>query len=304
MTVRELAWRVFAAELTAASVEERGAGERATTYLLSPAGARMSRVLAAGILSPARAIGADPTQPFLRATLSDPTGHVDVTAGSFQPAALAALRSHDTEGPVLLVGKAHLFRGRDGVGHPSIRAERLRPIAVDELAELQTEIANQTAERVRLVEVARGAVGPPSAAPAVAPARWVDGARRAATAYPTVDLGALRTTLQLRPSSPPSGGGASPASLPSPPPRAMGTGPGGDRAALSAAERAQESAFLDIIDELADRSPDGCADLREALQRAAARGVREAVAEELRYRLAGTGVLEEPVVGKVRRTGS
>jgi RPA family protein len=306
MTAREPAWRVFAAELTAANVEQRGTGDRAITYLLSPAGARMSRVLAAGSLGPAEAIGTDPNQPFYRAVLTDPTGNVVVTAGAYQPSALSVLRGRTDSGPVVIVGKAHLFRGRDGVAHASIRAERVGRISEDELVELQREIATQTAERAALVEQARAPDGSRSELRPLAPKMWLAAAQQAARAYADFDLGTLRAILLGVPTEgsrpaqgpPVSSAGSAPTPLvPRPTATSAAT-------VLSAAARAQESAFLDIVDELADSSADGWADLRKALQRAAAEGVREVAAGELLNRLEAAGVLEEPVVGKIRRTGA
>lgn len=266
----------------------------------------MSRVLAAGSLGPSQPIGTDPAQPFYRATLTDPTGTVAITAGGYQPAALAVLRGHQAAGPVLVVGKAHMFRGRDSVGHVSIRAERIGPLTDDELSEIRAEIAAQTAARLELVERARGGEPSASASRPKAPSMWTAAAGRAARAYPSIDLSALRASLG-RDGLQASLGTAEaprPSPTPAPPPRSPRPTPRVDASALSAAERAQESSFLDLIDEVAEPSADGCADLRELLQRAAARGVREVAAEELLNRLEVTGVLEEPVVGKVRRIGA
>lgn len=88
MALRETAWRETAAEILTALQDERGTGERASTYLLSPYGSRMSRVLIAGTLHPPESIGRDPTQPFWRSRLVDPTGTVAITAGGFQPLSL------------------------------------------------------------------------------------------------------------------------------------------------------------------------------------------------------------------------
>jgi uncharacterized protein len=304
VTARETAWRVFAAELNAATRDERATGEKATTYLLTPAGARLSRVLAAGILGPAQLMGADPAQPLYRATLTDATGSVAVTASSYQPSALAALRGWEAAGAVLVVGKAHLFLGRDGIGQTSIRAERVAPISDAELGEIRAEIAAQTEGRLSLVERAR--TGPRAAGDAPAPALWTDAAGRSVRAYPTVDLRSLRASLLGGRPEPPVPVAAGSGSAPAPPATARVPGSAADlgRASLSAAARAQESAFLDLVDELAENSADGCADLREVLQRAAVRGVREVAAEELLNRLVAAGVLEEPVVGRIRRSSA
>ena len=72
MTFREPAWRVVARELESSLEEERGTGERAAAYVLSPFGARMNRVLLAGSLSPPEPIGRDASQPFWRSPALGP----------------------------------------------------------------------------------------------------------------------------------------------------------------------------------------------------------------------------------------
>ncbi|MCI4360147.1 MAG: DNA-binding protein, partial [Thermoplasmata archaeon] len=128
MTGRETAWRVLAHEFESSVQEEVGTGERAAHHLLSPLGARMNRVLIVGTLAVPESVGRDPSAPFLRARLSDPTGAFTVTAGGFQPKALAAFQAIREPLRSLVVGKAHLYTGRDGVATSSVRAEGLRTI--------------------------------------------------------------------------------------------------------------------------------------------------------------------------------
>ena len=119
----------------------------------------MNRVLVAGTLSPAEPIGRDESQPFWRARLTDPTGAVAVTAGSFQPRAMAQLRSSTAPRPALVVGKVHLYRGRDGVGYVSVRAEAVQFVAeADERAAL-SDIVGQTLDRLDMLEQLRSDPG-------------------------------------------------------------------------------------------------------------------------------------------------
>jgi len=301
MTGREPAWRVLAFEVRASLHEERGTGDRAATHLLSPLGARMNRVLMAGDLSAGEALGQADQQPFYRAKLTDGTGEVTVTAGGFQPRALAGLRSWTVAGPALVVGKAHLFKGRDGTAYPSVRAEAIRGIAPEEVRRVQAEAVAQTGERVRLVQALRAHRDPRALEPAPVPA-WIAAAEAAIARYPSLDPATLAAPLASvgAPVPRPAASAPTPVSaLPAvrvtrAPPRAT-VGP------PSAAERAVEASFLDIVDELAEDSSDGYADLRQALERAAAHGLPETHAEELLNRLEEAGVLEEPIVGKLRR---
>ncbi|MGI0067765.1 MAG: hypothetical protein ACREB9_05030, partial [Thermoplasmata archaeon] len=122
--------------------------------------------------------------------------------------------------------------------------------------------------------------------------------------YPTVDRAGYRTALKavlevlegklpVLPPAPPASGHLkiTPAEPPAP----------AAREAPSAEERAHESAFLDLLDELVDSSSDGYADLKELAQRLAEHGLSAEMAEELLDRLQEDGVVEEPIVGKLRR---
>ncbi|MCI4350149.1 MAG: hypothetical protein L3K15_01360 [Thermoplasmata archaeon] len=303
MSRREPAWRVLAVEFNAAVEEEKGAGEKAASYLLSPLGARMSRVLVAGTLTPAEPVGRPEGAPFLRARLADPTGTVSVTAGSFQPRAMALLRAHAEPGLALVVGRVNLFRGRDGNAYVSVRAEGLRSLRVEAYRAQLAETLRHTLDRIDLVR--RLAAAPSETDAAIVadgvPAAWVRAARASKLRYPAVDATRFRTPLTsvvaaLGPTTPPARPEPSRGSV-----RITRSPPPAPAAARSAAEQAEASAFLDVIDGLAEGSIDGYADLRDAVRAAAGRGVTAERAEELLNFLEEDGVLEEPIVGKLRR---
>lgn len=305
MSLREPAWRVTARELESSLEEEKGEGERPTAYLLSPFAARMNRVLMAGILSPAESIGRDDSQAFWRARLSDPTGAVAITAGSFQPRAMAQLRAASAPRPAIVVGKVHLFRGRDGVGYVSVRAEAVRSVAETEERSALADIVRQTLDRLDLLE--RVEKEPALSEEALrkdgVPAAWLRAARASRVRYPNVDRAAFRRDLRsaVRRVAGESGPtSATPSTAPmvtvtrAPPPRPESPAP-------SAAERAEESLFLDQLDEVADVSADGYADLKEVLSRVSSHGLLGDRAEVILNRLEEEGVVEEPIVGKLRR---
>jgi RPA family protein len=315
VTGREPAWRVLAQEFDASLEEEKGVGERAASYLLSPLGARMNRVLVSGVLSPAESVGRDPENPFFRARLQDPTGTITVTAGGFQPRAMAALREIQAPTPAMVVGKVHLFRGRDGTGYASVRAEAVHPISPEEVRQHLADAVEQTGQRIRLGETVRSAAPGSDAPVAGYPAAWVRAAREAHRRYPGVDptnfRGLLSSTLRVvegeiplpappvtpvavPPAAPRSEVAPSPASITRRPPPPVPSAP-------SATYRAEESAFLDVIDQLAERSADGYADLNEVVRASARTGVTSQRAEELLGRLEESGAVEEPIVGKLRR---
>jgi uncharacterized protein len=305
MSLREAAWRVTARELESSLEEEKGEGERSASYLVSPFGARMNRVLLSGSLTPAESIGREETQAFWRARLSDPTGAVAVTAGSFQPRAMAQLRAASAPRPAIVVGKTNLFRGRDGVAYVSVRAEGVRSVPESEERAALADIVRQTLDRLDLMDRVEK---DPSLTEEVAkkegiPSIWFRAAKAARARYPNVDRPAFRRELRYAVRRVAGESGPTRATLP-PPPNVTVTRAPPPRAAPpppSAAERAEESLFLDQLDEVADVSADGYADLKEVLSRVSAQGMAGDRAEAILNRLEEEGVIEEPIVGKLRR---
>lgn len=305
MSLREPAWRVTARELESSLEEEKGEGERPATYLLSPFAARMSRVLLAGNLSLAESIGREESQAFWRARLSDPTGAVAVTAGSFQPRAMAQLRSASAPRPAIVVGKVHLFRGRDGVGYVSVRAEAVRSVAEAEERAALADIVRQTLDRLDLLERVEKEPGlsEETLRQEGIPTAWLRAAKESRSRYPNVDRPAFRRELGNAVRRVAGESGPSRATLPTPPTVTVTRAPPPrpSSPAPSAAERAEESLFLDQLDEVADVSADGYADLKEVLSRVSAHGLVGERTEAILNRLEEEGVIEEPIVGKLRR---
>jgi len=303
VTLREPAWRVVARELESSLEEERGAGERAASYVLSPFGARMNRVLLAGTLSPPEPIGRDASQPFWRSRFSDPTGAVAVTAGSFQPRAMAQLRSSDAPRPAIVVGKVHLYKGRDGTAYLSVRAEAVRTVGETEERAALSDAVRQTLDRLDLLE--RLTQVPPVSTEVLrgegVPSHWIVAARESLRRCPNADRGKFRG--ELRAANRRVAGVSSPTDLPEPPPSVQirRDEPAAPRAAPSAAERAEESLLLEFLDQVAEASLDAYADRRELLARVGSRGLGADRAEEVLTRLEDEGVVEEPIVGKLRR---
>ena len=302
MALREPAWRVFASELLAALQEERGSGERAATYLLSPYGARMNRVLLAGTLSSPETIGRDPSQPFWRARLVDPTDTVAVTAGAFQPRAMAQIQSVAGPRTALVIGKVHLYRGSDGTGYVSVRAESIRTIGDAEMRAAFADALRQTLDRLDLYRRLTTEPIPTDdlLENAGYPPLWVHAARESLRRYPTIDREAYRQRLR---SALNAITGASPP-LPPPAPSSVRVShdePPPVSASPPQRDRTGESEFLDVLDELAEASSDGYADLKELAQRLAEHGVATERSEEILDHLQEDGVVEEPIVGKLRR---
>ncbi len=300
---RELAWRVLTRELELSTEEDHGSGERAASYLLSPFGARMNRVLVAGAISAAEPIGRDEPASFWRSRLADPLGEVRVTAGSFQPRAMVQLRSAPAGRPALVIGKVHLFRGRDGSATVSVRAEAVRPVPEADERAAVAEAVRHTLDRLDLIDRLQHEPQVPDAVLLSEghPAVWIAAAREAIRRYPNAERSGFRAAL-VGAVSRVRGTVAAPAELAA----SSGVRRTVDPLPLppvepDAAQRADEATFLDLVDASSGTSDDGYADVREVIRRLAERGVGPERAEALLGRLEEGGVLEEPIVGKLRR---
>ena len=124
---REVAWRVFATEFNASTVELPGEDQYAPTYLLSPLGAKINRIYITGVLTECENVGTD-LEPLWRGRVSDPTDVFYISAGQFQPEAARMLA--ELEPPVLvgIVGKGRTYSPDETTTYVSVRVELVKAI--------------------------------------------------------------------------------------------------------------------------------------------------------------------------------
>jgi uncharacterized protein len=314
MTGRETAWRILANEFRAASEEERATGDRAASYVLSPLGARMNRVLTVGMLTPAEPTAGGESGGFWRARLTDPTGTIPVSAGSFQPRAQAELRAVTAPTRAMVMGKPNLFVGSSGTRVGTLRAESVRPISEEEYRLRLAEAATQTLDRMALVERLRASPGTPDEAlwsEGLVP-MWITGARATVARYTSWDPAPYREALDLvartlrghpsdLPATPTPAAARAQTEERSPEVRVSRAPSRPEPRPLSGEEQTAAGPVIELIDLLAEESPDGYADLTELADRAAREGISAERLEELLHRLDESGAVEEPIVGKFRR---
>jgi RPA family protein len=187
---REPALRVFAAEFNDAHHETRGEGERAPSYVITPLGARVNRLLAVGVLTSNEPTGDDGNMR--RAQLTDPTGVFHVYAGQYQPEALETLESLDPPAIVAVVGKARTYSPEEGTVYTSIRPETIHPVDSEDRDAWILEAAEHTVDRVEALDKAYGVedvLNEDTLAGAGVPEERVEGILEAMEAYGQVDLG-------------------------------------------------------------------------------------------------------------------
>ena len=132
---REPGVLVLAKELSAAiekHVEDR---EYSPTYLISEIGAKLSRVLIAGVLDQLENRGTE-EDPFYTARVIDPNGDFYyLQAGQYNPEGAMALSKLEPGVPVLCVGKVRARTPEDSERtYVSVQPESIRAVSMDEVS--------------------------------------------------------------------------------------------------------------------------------------------------------------------------
>lgn len=128
MNIREVAWRLFSAELNGAVYEIKGEAEKSPSYAVTPLGAMVNRVLMAGVLTEKENVGTE-DDPLWRGRVQDTlSGSFYINIGRFQPEAAEAIAGIDTPAYVAVVGKVRTYTTDDGRTFVSVRPETISVI--------------------------------------------------------------------------------------------------------------------------------------------------------------------------------
>ena len=124
---REPAWRIFAAEFNASQKEIKGEEQKTPSYIVTPLGAKINRVLVVGVLTDVENMveGKD----FLRAHLSDPTGVYTLYSGQYQQEITDILANIEVPAYVAVVGKTRTYMPEEGQLFVSIRPELVHEVS-------------------------------------------------------------------------------------------------------------------------------------------------------------------------------
>lgn len=194
---REVAWRLFAGEFNDArkSLTE-GTGDRAPTFVLTPLGAKVNRVLVSGVLTDVENLGTD-AEPMYRGRVSDPTGTWHLYAGQYQPIAAAALGKAQPPTILTVIGKAKTFTTDQGAVYVSVRPERLKTVDGASRDFSLLEAARSLKRRLAIVRAAYGLETPtPETVRALGcTAAAADGIVKAVAEYGKVDLSRYQAML-------------------------------------------------------------------------------------------------------------
>jgi len=201
MNVREVAWRVFAEEYNSSMLEHSGEGEKPVSYIITPLGAKVNRMLVVGVVTDIEDIGEEGKQRY-RARITDPTGMFYVSAGEYQPSAAISLSKMSPPAFAAVVGKSRAYTPEEGVTYLSIRPERIREVNAEARDYWILETAKSTLLRIEAVEEGLN-MSPPTVAGLMKlgyPENLADGVVRAIDFYKDIDTdrfrGAVRDALR------------------------------------------------------------------------------------------------------------
>ncbi|MDW5563781.1 MAG: glycerol dehydrogenase [Methanomassiliicoccus sp.] len=294
MKTREVAWRVFASEYNASTLEIKGEGEKAPSYVVTPLGAMVNRVFIVGLLTDLQNLGTE-GEPYWRALLSDGMNKYYLFAGKYNPEATLMLSKLQPPAYVAVVGKTRTYSPEEGKIFVSIRPEKIIQVDDDIKDNWVLEAARSTLKRIDCMEEAMQMESPTADelvklgySPALA-----EGVVRALPHYKDVELNRYRGMVlealeQLLPER--SGQLPIPADMPSAGPEEIeDEGDDGDK----------EELVLKLIDRL-DTNKKG-APLADLIREAAKSGIGEAELEEINNSLLDKGLIYEPTIGKMKR---
>jgi len=153
MNAREVSWRVFAEEYASSTMEHSGEGEKPVSYIVTPLGARVNRMLVVGVVTEIEEVGEE-GKPRYRARVADQTGEFYVSAGEYQPEAAAALSKISPPAFVAIVGKSRAYSPEPGVKYLSIRPERISEVDASMRDNWVLETAKSTLNRIDAMQEA------------------------------------------------------------------------------------------------------------------------------------------------------
>ncbi len=309
MNAREVSWRVFAEEYNSSTMEHSGEGDKPVSYIVTPLGARINRVLVVGVITEIESVG-EGDRPRYRARLADLTGTYYISAGEYQPEAAAALSKMSPPAFAAVVGKSRVYSPEEGVKYLSIRPERIREVDAAARDHWVLETAKSTLARMDAIEEA-AKMSQPSVGELTRlgfPEGLAEGALLALDHYKDVDLDRFRGTVKdALKAVLPEGARAQAAERAKAAAPAVDDATDGEVAEGPASEEMQElevgadedETVLAIIDSL-EEGPKG-AQWDRIVEAAKAKKIDKVRLEEIVANLLDNGDIYEPELGMMKR---
>ncbi len=151
---RAVAHRIFAAEFQEANLTFReGEDQYSPQYILTPTGAKCSRIFLVGTLTEKTNVARDEREAeYWRARLVDPTGYFYIYAGQYQPEAAQVLAGTEPPEFLAVVGKPSIYTTPEGATLNSVRAEFISIVDNETRDTWVLETARLTLKRLKDLE--------------------------------------------------------------------------------------------------------------------------------------------------------
>lgn len=158
---RQPAIRMFAREYFESDLIEKGSGEYDPTFVITKLGAKVNRMMVAGLLERMERRDSDNGANY-RGAIRDPTGLHMFSVASFQPELHAQMEEllakfEQNEGPILLlaIGKCNPYQSDEGNVFTGIRLEQYTTIDSEGNANWLVETADATLRRIDIFQKSR-----------------------------------------------------------------------------------------------------------------------------------------------------
>ena len=146
---RQTAWKVFAGEYNDATVEIKGEGEMAPSFVVTPLGAKVNRLFIIGVLTDVEKVSED--GDLVRAHVSDPTGVFTLYSGQYQQDATDALTDIEVPAFVAVLGKTRTYIPEEGALYVSVRPEKVVEVNASTRDKWILETCQNTKDRIEAV---------------------------------------------------------------------------------------------------------------------------------------------------------
>ena len=146
---RETAWKIFAGEYNDSTVEIKGEGEMAPSYVVTPLGAKVNRLFIIGVLTDVENVSEN--GELVRAHISDPTGVFTLYSGQYQKEVTEALSNIEVPAFVAVIGKSRTYSPEEGTIYVSVRPERIMEVSADIRDKWILETCKNTKDRIEAV---------------------------------------------------------------------------------------------------------------------------------------------------------
>tara|TARA_B100000767_G_scaffold266509_1_gene283976 strand:+ start:471 stop:1412 length:942 start_codon:yes stop_codon:yes gene_type:complete len=305
---RQPAWHMLASEFSEATLNEKGSGEYDPSFVITKLGAKVNRVVVAGLLERLEVRETSNGSTLYQGQMRDPSGlHYfsvgDYASESMRELTLSLVEKTEVGEPVLLlmVAKSRWYQTDEGAVYTSLRPEEACEIDAQQYALWLTRTCEDTLQRMKHYTDSLSAEPTREGLLAAEiPEQMVDGLLVSRNHYGEIDT--ENYTLNIMQALDIAEGrmeaASQPVATPSPPPS---DGEESEESeAASTGESEVKDSILSIIEQL-DQG-DGV-DFETVLTNAVARGFDRSLAEEKLDELSNEGTLHEPRFGWFRIVG-